>query len=82
MPSPFADVRRVEVACPGALLQRLIPEEDAGAPFFTIPHGPLFPDQNAVRDRVRKIGELDVVDKVFVGLAHDMSLRDVIPLFP
>ena len=82
VPSPFADVGRAEVACPGALLQRLIPGEDAGAPFFTIPSGPLFPDQNAARDTVRKIQELDAADNVLVVLAHDRSLRDRIPLFP
>jgi hypothetical protein len=33
-------------------------------------------------DTVRKIQEVDAMDNVFVLIAHDLSLRDRIPLFP
>ena len=74
VPWPFSHVGRVEVAYSGVELQRLIPGEDAGAPFFTVSSGPLFPDQNAARDTVRKIQELDAADNILVVLAHDMRL--------
>lgn len=55
---------------------------DHRAPFFTIARGPLFPEYNEALDTVRKIQELDAANSVFVVMAHDLSLRDKIPLFP
>jgi glyoxylase-like metal-dependent hydrolase (beta-lactamase superfamily II) len=68
-------------ACPGALLQQLTMGRSPSAPFFTVAQGPLFPDHDAAMDTVRKIQELDAADNVFVLIAHDLSLRDKIPLF-
>ena len=81
-PSPFAHIEKAVTACPGALLQQLTPGLNPSVPFFTISNGPLFPDHNAALDTVRKIQELDAAENVFVVIAHDLSLRDRIPLFP
>lgn len=67
---------------PGALLQQLTLGQSASKPFFTVARGPLFPDHDAAMDTVRKIQELDAADDIFVLIAHDLSLRDRIPLFP
>lgn len=68
--------------CPGSLLQRLTIAQSATKPFFTVAQGPLFPDHEAAMDTVQKIQQLDALDNVFVLIAHDLSLRDRIPLFP
>lgn len=66
--------------CPGDLLHKYIASPTS--PFFTIARGPLFADHNAAADTVTKIQELDAADNVLVLMAHDLSLRDRIPLFP
>ena len=68
--------------CPGALLQQLTLGKSASAPFFTVAKGPLFSDHDAAMDTVQKIQELDAADDVFVMIAHDLSIRESIPLFP
>ncbi|OTA53100.1 hypothetical protein K449DRAFT_378817 [Hypoxylon sp. EC38] len=64
--------------CPGALLQQLT---NPGAPFFTVAPR-MFSDYDAARDTISKIQELDAADNCLVVIAHDLSLRDKIPLFP
>ncbi|GAM41183.1 hypothetical protein TCE0_041f14119 [Talaromyces pinophilus] len=68
--------------CPGSLFQNLTINQSASSPFFTVAQGPLFPDHEAAMTTVQKIQELDALDNVFVLIAHDLSLRDRIPLFP
>ena len=51
-------------------------------PFFTIARGPIFPNHEAAMLTVRKIQELDAAESVFVLMAHDLSIRDKIPVFP
>ncbi|KAI1087240.1 beta-lactamase-like protein [Rostrohypoxylon terebratum] len=64
--------------CPGELLQHLARPNE---PFFTV--APLmFPDHDAATETVHKIQELDASDSCLVLIAHDLSLRDTIPLFP
>lgn len=91
-PSPFVDglagsainagTDAGVTSCPGALLQQLTIGKSPSLPFFTVARGPLFSDHDAAMDTVRKIQELDAADNVFVLIAHDLSLRDRIPLFP
>ena len=81
-PSPFTQNREAAVSCPGSMLQSLTSEQNPCVPFFTVSCGPLFSDHAGAADTVRKIQELDAADTVFVVLAHDLSLRDMIPLFP
>lgn len=66
----------------GALLQNLTLSRGHTAPFFQVAQNALFPDHDAAMDTVRKIQELDASESVFVVMAHDLSLRDQIPLFP
>jgi glyoxylase-like metal-dependent hydrolase (beta-lactamase superfamily II) len=70
------------VMCPGELLQEFTIEQSPNKPFFNVAKGPLFPDHDAAMDTVRKIQEVDAADNVFVLIAHDLSLRERIPLFP
>jgi glyoxylase-like metal-dependent hydrolase (beta-lactamase superfamily II) len=68
--------------CPGEMLQELTIGKSASNPFFEVGRTPLFPDHDAAMDTIGKIQELDASDDVFVLIAHDLSLRDRIPLFP
>ncbi|KAF3020927.1 hypothetical protein E8E14_003880 [Neopestalotiopsis sp. 37M] len=68
--------------CPGELLQQLTLEESATSSFFTLPRNMIFPDHEAALETIRKIQELDASDRVFVIIAHDLSIRASIPLFP
>ena len=51
-------------------------------PFFRVAPGPLFPDYDAAMLTVRKIQELDAAENILVIMAHDLSIREKIPLFP
>jgi hypothetical protein len=42
----------------------------------------MFPKYDAALDTIRKIQELDAADECLVIIAHDLSLRDKIPMFP
>lgn len=66
--------------CPWDIIQSYL--ATSNTPFFTVRPGPVFSDITSARDTVRKIQELDALDNILVLLAHDMSIRDKLPLFP
>ncbi|KAL1873832.1 hypothetical protein Daus18300_003704 [Diaporthe australafricana] len=67
--------------CPGLLLDSCLSSKSD--PFFEVAAPSLiFPDKDASFDTVSKIQELDGLESVFVVMAHDLSIRDTIPLFP
>lgn len=78
--SVLATTRDGAGQCPGAMLQSLL--ASLNKPFLTVAPGTLFPDHEAALLTVRKIQELDAIKDVLVLMAHDLSLRDKIPLFP
>ncbi|KAI1676098.1 Metallo-beta-lactamase superprotein [Pyrenophora tritici-repentis] len=67
--------------CPG-LLEGWA-KSHSTVPFFEVnAPGPIFPDGPRSFATVSKIQELDALDNIFVVMAHDLSLRSHIPLFP
>lgn len=68
--------------CPGELLQHLTLRGSADSPFFTVAKGPLFIDHEAAMDTVAKMQELDALENIFVIIAHDLSIREKLPMFP
>jgi glyoxylase-like metal-dependent hydrolase (beta-lactamase superfamily II) len=67
--------------CPGLLENCL--KRDPAVPFFKVnAPGPIFPNGPLSFATFSKIQELDALDNVFIILAHDLSLRTEIPLFP
>ncbi|KAJ0108718.1 uncharacterized protein J7T55_011208 [Diaporthe amygdali] len=67
--------------CPGLLLESCLASKSV--PFFEVTAPSLiFPDKEASFDTISKIQELDALENVFVVMAHDLSIRDQIPLFP
>ena len=59
------------------------PNPPLDKPFCEVSFSQLvFPDRQAAMETVRKIQELDASDNILVVMAHDLSLRTKIPLFP
>lgn len=82
---PAHDLEQLAAArcvCPGDLLAGLTKTGRADETFFDVAGGPVFVDHDAAMETVHKIHELDASDEVFVVIAHDLTLRDRIPLFP
>lgn len=78
----YQGTERGTSAVDGMMLQTLTIGQAPNAPFFEVAKNSLFADHDAAMDTVRKIQELDASENIFVLLAHDLSLRDQIPLFP
>ena len=66
----------------GASLQELTQERDPSKAFFNVSRGPTFHDYDAAMDTVKKIQELDAAEEILVLIAHDLSVRDKIQMFP
>ena len=85
-PSPFSSPSHAADAsrsvCPGSVMQKLILGRSPTKPFFHVARSPLFSDHDAAAETVRKIQELDASREILVVLAHDLSLRDQVPMFP
>jgi len=84
-PSPLSSTHAADgsiIACPGSILQTLCLNQNPTVPFFEVPNSVLFSDHDAAMETVRKIQELDATPAVLVVLAHDLSLRERVPLFP
>lgn len=85
-PSPLSSsmnaANKSRSAFPGSVLQTLSPGRSPTTPFFQVASSPLFSDHDAAIETVRKIQELDASAEILVVLAHDLSLRERVPLFP
>lgn len=84
-PSPLSSTHAADgsiIACPGSILQTLCLDQNPTVPFFEVANSVLFSDHDAAMETVRKIQELDATPDVLVVLAHDLSLRERVPLFP
>ncbi|KAI9799652.1 MAG: hypothetical protein M1833_003967 [Piccolia ochrophora] len=72
--------------CPGALLQGVHPAGKANEPFFEISQGEdgssVAHDKEQATQSIRKVEEFDPRADVFVVIAHDQSLLDVMEFFP
>lgn len=68
--------------CPGALLEQLTLDQTATSPFFEVGTGSLFPDRPAALETVSKMQEFDAENNILMLIAHDLSVRETIPLFP
>lgn len=84
-PSPFAGYTSAS-SCPGALFANIHPAKDRGKDYRTTPFYELNPAMNvSLQDAVESVNEMKLFDAspdVFVVIAHDTSLLDVLPFFP
>ena len=84
-PSPFEGPRSASV-CAGAIFENIHRAKDAGADYRTTPFYEVNPIANvSVPEALASMDKMEVFDAspdVFVIIAHDASVLDILPLFP
>ncbi|BCS02206.1 MBL fold metallo-hydrolase [Aspergillus luchuensis] len=79
-PNPF---RQKTPACPGRIFLSIHPKNNSEEPFFGPVRGDRWHhDALEATDSIQKLMEVDAYDNIFPVMAHDMSLRDVVDLYP
>jgi len=72
--------------CPGAMFEHLLRDGDREKPFYTIAKledgSGVAHDADEAQETVGKVIEADALDEVFVVMAHDESLLNVVDFFP
>ncbi|KAI9820183.1 MAG: hypothetical protein M1827_005805 [Pycnora praestabilis] len=82
-PNPL-DFKR-PMSCPGALFEAIHPKKSATEPFYEIADlggKGVAHDADEAKASVRKMEEFDADENVFVVIAHDETLLDVVDFFP
>ena len=84
-PSPFAGCTSTS-SCPGALFADIHPAKESGKDYRTTQFYALNPAMNvSLQDAIESVNKMKAFDAspdVFVVIAHDTSLLDVLPFFP
>jgi hypothetical protein len=84
-PSPFA-INTLNSSCPGALFEECHPAKGTSKDYRTTPFYELNPAMNvSLPDAIESVNKMEAFDaspNVFVIIAHDTSLLDVLPFFP
>ncbi|KAK3948711.1 beta-lactamase-like protein [Pseudoneurospora amorphoporcata] len=86
-PNPFLPLsakNTCESKCPGAALQKLLPKPELPTrSFYEAARGEAWHhDVEQTIDTAGKLQEPDALDNVFVAIAHDESLLDVVDFYP
>ncbi|RSM19625.1 hypothetical protein CDV31_001512 [Fusarium ambrosium] len=82
-PSPFSNPSFLPGSiCPGEVLVKIHPQQTRDKPFYQNLSEALDRNVAEAEKSVGKVIELDARDDVFVVVAHDSSLLDVIDFFP
>ena len=83
-PNPFD--QQSLTACPGELLERLLPDNDRTKPFYTVARSEVgmtvAHDPDEADASISKLQDTDALDEVLVVIAHDSSLLPVVDFFP
>lgn len=83
-PNPL-DLKR-QNPCPGSIFEDLLPNGDKTKPFYKIARledgKGIAHDADEAQVTIEKVIEIDARDEVFVVMAHDDSLLDVVDFFP
>ncbi|EHL02466.1 putative N-acyl homoserine lactonase AttM [Glarea lozoyensis 74030] len=80
VPNPLK--KRGSQPCPGSLFEPILRDGDRTKPFFEIPEGRVAHDTEEARRTVEKVMEADAREEVFVVMAHDDTVGEVVDLFP
>ena len=67
--------------CPGSIFEAIHPHKSSTEPFF-VPTAGIHADAQEAKASIDKMGEFDAQDNVFINIAHDTSILDVIDFFP
>ncbi|KAH7232248.1 uncharacterized protein BKA55DRAFT_598256 [Fusarium redolens] len=81
VPNPLLLGRTPAPPCPGAIFEALLADKGRDKPFYC-PAGPIHHDQEETRRTIVKFQEAGGRDDIFVVLAHDEVLLDVVDFFP
>lgn len=68
--------------CPGEIFEALHPKKSSTEPFYIPTKQGVHKDGDETRETIEKMADFDANDGVFVNIAHDMSLYDVVDFFP
>jgi hypothetical protein len=88
VPNPLETLysQRMNTPCPGGIFTEIHPEHKKDEPFYTLP---LTPDGQGVNhcreDGIKsreKLIRFDAADNVFVLIAHDETVLDIVDVFP
>lgn len=82
-PSPFSSPRYApNTTCPGALLEEIHPHRSRTTPFYANLSAAPDRDVEEAERSISKMAEFDANENVFVAIAHDRTLLDIIDFFP
>ena len=82
IPSPLvAPFAKTSMVCPGAIFEAIHPKKSSREPFVRA-CGPGHENQDLAAEQVQKMFEFDAQANVFVVIAHDKSLLDVVDFYP
>jgi hypothetical protein len=84
-PSPFEGLKSASV-CPGALFESIHRTKEAGGDYRTTPFYGVNPNANISLDEAQvSVDKMEVFDAsldVFLIIAHDKDMMDILPFFP
>lgn len=82
-PNPLvAPFTRQASVCPGAIFEQIHPQKSSTVPFCKLTSKGVHKDAEEGQESIDKMKEFDAQDNIFVNIAHDTSLYDVIELYP
>lgn len=85
-PNPLANQPSSRYAtgssCPGSIFEAIHPEQSSTKPFYRLTEGGVHADTAAAQDSVDKLHDFDAQDNIFVAVAHDRTLYDLVEYFP
>ncbi|KAF2973443.1 hypothetical protein GQX73_g75 [Xylaria multiplex] len=82
-PSPFSIPPHLQGSiCPGSLLKAIHPRRSSTEPYYSHLHQAYGRDVAEAEATIHKMIDFDANEDVFVVIAHDKSLLDVIDFFP
>lgn len=83
VPSPLvAPYTRQAPVCPGSIFETINPQRSSTEPFYKITSQGVHHDAKKTQDSIEKLYEFDAQQDIFVNVAHDTSLYDVVEFFP
>ncbi|KAK3714720.1 hypothetical protein LTR37_007700 [Vermiconidia calcicola] len=83
VPNPLvAPFSRQTSACPGHLFENLHPQKSSTEPFYKPTLEGVHKDGQEAKESIDKMGEFDAHDNIFVNIAHDSSLYDMVEFYP
>ena len=83
VPNPLvAPYSKQGPVCPGSLFEAIHPNKSSTEPFYTPTTKGVHKDAQQAKESIDSLGEFDGHDNIFVNVAHDTSIYDVVEFFP